>query len=125
MKVNIETIPHNEHRYETVGDYWTDENGVLQIRVSEMGNDKYNTLVAIHEFIEAKLTEWNGIKEQDITDFDIEFEKQREEGNTDEPGFNSIAPYRREHTLATGVELIIASLANVDWNDYEKNINSL
>jgi hypothetical protein len=28
MKINIETIPHSDQRYPTVGDYWDDENGV-------------------------------------------------------------------------------------------------
>lgn len=125
MKIIIETIPHDKQRYPTVGDYQYLEDGSIYITVSEMGDDKYNTLVALHELIEAKLTEWEAIKEQDITAFDVEFEKNRQEGNIDEPGFDSSAPYRKQHTIATGIELLIAAEAGVDWNQYDKVVNSL
>ena len=55
MKILIETIKHSEQRYPTVGDYWTDSDGTLQVRVSEMGDDRYALLVAVHEVIEAFL----------------------------------------------------------------------
>ena len=39
MKINIETIPHGDQRYPTVGDYWDDSDGVVQVRVSEQRVD--------------------------------------------------------------------------------------
>ncbi len=40
MDIHIKTVPHKEQRYNTVGDYWI-EDRVIQIRVSEMGNEDY------------------------------------------------------------------------------------
>lgn len=125
MKIIIETIPHKSHRYETVGDYWEDPDGTLQIRVSEMKNEMYNGMVAVHELVEFLLCRANGIKEQDITDFDMWFESKRKRGNTDEPGFHPIAPYVKEHTIATAVELMMCSGANISWSRYDKKVNSL
>lgn len=125
MKINIETIPHDLQRYPTVGDYWTDENGVLQIRVSDIGNDVFNGLVAVHELVEFLLCKWRGVSEEDITKFDIEYEANREEGNVDEPGFDPKSPYHREHGIATAVELLMCAHIDQSWNEYEKAVNEL
>lgn len=125
MRVLIETIPHDSQRYSTAGDYQYLPDGTVYITVSDIGDEKMETLVAIHELIEERLTKWRGIKEQDITDFDIEFEKNREPGNLDEPGFDKDAPYRAEHLAATGIEMMMCALSGMEWHDYEQKINSL
>ena len=38
MKMKIESIPHDEQRYPTVGDYWVDEHGVEQVVLYKRGN---------------------------------------------------------------------------------------
>ena len=60
MKVVIETVPHEDHRYPTVGDYW-EQDGVDHVRVSAMRDWRYEFLVAIHEMIEMTLTKHRGI----------------------------------------------------------------
>ena len=125
MKIKIKTIPHANHRYETVGDYWVDDEGTKYIVVSDMGNEDYELLVAIHELIEQHLCLKRGIKEREITDFDIEFEKNRPEGNTDEPGDAPDAPYRKEHFFATNIERLISEQLGVDWKTYDDTVNSL
>ena len=128
MEIRIKTIPHEKHRYETVGDYWYDEDGVLQVRVSDMGNTMYETMVAVHEIIEEALTKYRGITEQQIMDFDLAFEKARELGlkkENEEPGFSNDAPYLQEHTLATAVEMMMCSHAGIKWNEYDNAVNSL
>ena len=67
MRIVIETIPHDKHRYETVGDYWYDDMGTLQVRVSDMGNEFYEKMVVIHELIEEALTKQKGISEQETS----------------------------------------------------------
>ena len=124
LNFEIKTIPHNEHRYETVGDYY-EENGKDQIRISDMNNSDYEFLVMIHELIELYLCKKRGIKEGDISAFDIEFEKNREEGNVDEPGDNPNAPYRKEHSFAINIEKQLAIELNVNWADYDNTINNL
>ena len=125
MRIEIQTIPHHEQRYPTVGDYW-DENDVLQIRVSEMRDWRYVILVAVHEIVEAMLARYRGIPEEQIGDFDMAFEKNREEGLVrGEPGDAPDAPYRREHFFATNLERLLAAELGVDWETYEADVDSL
>lgn len=128
MKISIETIPNDCHRYKTCGDYWYDENGVLQIRVSDMGNELYETLIAVHELIEERITKQRGITEQEITDFDLMYEEERSMGlheDWEEPGFDERAPYLDAHTYATSVEMNLCNKLGVDWNHYSNKVNSL
>ena len=125
MKIVIETIKNELQKYPTVGDYWIDEDGTWQIRVSEMDNWKYEMAVAIHELWEQALCFDRGIKEPDITAFDIAFENKREEGNNDEPGDSPKSPYAREHCSATGIERLFISEVNESWSDYDKAVCSL
>ena len=124
-EIYMKVIPHKEQRYKTVGDYWIDKHGVLQIRTSDFSDNRMSMLVLIHELIEVLLTEHRDIKEEDISGFDIEFEKKRKKNNTDEPGDDKNAPYRAEHCIATSVERLMAALLNVPWVDYDKSCNVL
>ena len=118
MNINIKSIPHSEQRYETCGDYWDDEKGT-NIRVSNMGNEDYEFLVAVHELVEQYLCKKRGISEESISAFDIEYEKNRIFEDTSEPGDNKDAPYRKEHFFATSIERLIAGELGVDWKDYD------
>lgn len=125
MRILIETIEHSGQRYPTVGDYQYLEDGTVYITVSRLDDEKMESLIALHEFIEERLTKWRGIKEEAITEFDVAFEKERQPGNIDEPGFNKYAPYRHEHLAATGIEMVMCALAGVEWAEYSEKINSL
>ena len=118
MEYDIKTIPHNEQRYETVGDFWT-KDGVDFIRVSEMEDPRYNFLVALHEFIEQELCKVRGIKTEDIDKFDQDFKGEGE------PGDSPLAIYRREHFFATSLERLMAAELGVDWEEYDDKVNSL
>lgn len=125
IKIVIETIPHESQRYPTVGDYW-EEGGVEQIRVSAMKDWRYEFLVAVHEMIEMALTKYRGIKEETISEFDIAFEKSREERLViGEPGDHPQSPYRDEHFFATNVERLLAAEFGVDWFEYERYVDHL
>ena len=53
MEIYFKTIPEEEQRYETTGDWWIDENGVLQIRCSDyITDEKRQFLIFIHEVVE-------------------------------------------------------------------------
>lgn len=125
MKISVRTIPHKGQRYETVGDWWFDKKGDLQIRVSDMKNWKYELLVAIHEIIEVSLCKDRGITDAKVTSFDKMFEACRAPGNTDEPGDDPQAPYKKEHFFATSLERLLAAELNVDWGAYDKKVNEL
>ena len=52
LRMHIETIPHQTQRYPTVGDYWEEDGGTEQVRVSELPDWRYEALVAVHEMVE-------------------------------------------------------------------------
>ena len=124
-EINIKVIPHNEQRYETVGDYFRDEKGVMQIRVSEMSDKRYAFLVMIHEVAEVMLTETRGISEFDILAFDESFEANRIEGNIEEPGDEPDAPYVDEHCIATAIERLMCAALGIKWKKYDEECNLL
>ncbi len=126
MKICIETIPHEQQRYPTVGDYWEDPDGTEQVRVSRMIDWRYEILVAVHEVVEWALTRERGIREEDISAFDVEYERLRErELVKGEPGDNPKAPYRREHFFATNLERLFAAELGVEWQEYEQYVDEL
>ena len=125
MKIQLRTIPHSEQRYETVGDWENLPDGSLRISVSDMGNDDYAFLVAIHDAVEVWLCTKRGITDEAVSAFDIEYEKNRPEGDESEPGDHPDAPYRKEHFFATNIERMIALELGVDWAQYDQKVMSL
>lgn len=126
MEIHIKTIPHHEHRYETVGDYWY-EGETLEMRVSEMDDD-YVFLVAIHELVESYLCKKRGISVESIDAFDKQFEEDRIKlnwGDDLEPGNDPKAPYKKEHFFAEVIERMVANELKIDWQKYDKTVMSL
>ncbi len=119
-RINI--IDHDEQRYPTTGDWdipHDEKNLFFNVNVSKMRNWRYEMLVGIHELIEAVLCKHAGISEQAVTDFDVEFEKNRKPGDDSEPGDDPRAPYFHQHSFATYVERKLAVQLDVDWDEYE------
>lgn len=125
MRIEIQTIPHSSQRYETVGDFLLDDDGAIQVRVSEMGNDDYAFLVAIHELVELWLCRKRNISFEAIDAFDIAFEAARPEGDLSEPGDDPKSPYRDMHCLATGVERMLCAALGLSWAEYDAAVNAL
>lgn len=123
MKIVIESIPHNTHRYNTIGDYWEDSNGVLQVRVSALGDERKEVLIAIHEVIEFFLCRARNIKEPDILAWDKAVPDSSPYAS--DPGHDPSAPYHREHVFAECVERLVAFELGVNWQEYEKAIDAL
>lgn len=129
MNIAIRTIPHAEQRYETVGDWIFGQDGSLEIRVSDMGNWKYEVLVGLHEAIEALLCHDRGITTEMVDAFDVQWEKDHpnevQGGGPEEPGDDPDCPYRKEHFFATSVERLLAAEFGVDWDEYDSAILAL
>lgn len=104
MKIVIETIPHSEQRYPTVGDwYFTQQNPdgvesplsdapivpihellaspkyVLHIKVSNLTDWRREFLIVVHELCEVGLCVNEGVSQATVDAFDMGFEKEREE----------------------------------------------
>lgn len=124
MNITIKIIPHSEQRYSTAGD-WFFVGDNLEIRVSKMSDWRFEFLVARHELDEVIMCEHEGITQKAVDDFDMQFEKDRPEGDNSEPGDHPKAPYRRPHFRATTNERIMADSLGVDWQKYEAELNAL
>jgi hypothetical protein len=125
MKIQLQTIPHSEQPYPTVGNWANLPDGSIQIDVSDMGNEDYALLVAVHELVEVWLCNKRSITDEAVSAFDIEYEKNRPEGDESEPGDSPESPYRKEHFFATNIERMIALELGVDWAQYDKAVMSL
>lgn len=125
MKITIETIPHEQQDYPTVGNWKILSDGSLKIEVSDMGNEDYNFLVGTHEAIEVWLCKKRGITQEAVDAFDKSYEANRTEGDESEPGDDAAAPYRKEHFFATSIERLLASELGVNWNEYSDRVISL
>lgn len=142
MNVRIEVIPHDQQRYSTCGDWYFEPNGEdLIIRVSKLSDPRFEALVAVHELVEVLLCKQNGVTQEAVDKYDMEFENYRQaaideaaelghhedkvELQIAEPGDQKDAPYRIEHCFATGVERLLAANLGVVWADYEKELESL
>jgi hypothetical protein len=125
LNINIQTIPHDEQRYETVGDYWMGTDAVMQFRVSEMDNWRFELAIAVHELVEWGLVKLAGVSLDEIDDFDKAFEARRDVGDFSEPGDDPQAPYHTQHCIATGVERILIACLGVSWKEYDDAVNAL
>jgi len=122
----ITTIPHRSQDYPTVGNWSVKQPYKLgMIEVSRMDDWRYCMLVALHELVELVLCLNDGIKEEEVTKFDIAFEKKRKAGNTAEPGNVRKAPYYKQHQFATKLEKLFAKQLGVNWDKYDKVVNKL
>ena len=118
LTIEIKTIPHIHHRYNTLGDYFGHDRARF-IAITEMGNPWAEFLVAYHELTEQALCLKRGISEEAITAFDIDFENKRLSGSvTGEPGDCRDAPYYREHQEATMAEKKMCNNLGMDWDAY-------
>jgi len=139
MKILIDTIPHTEQRYPTVGDWYFEElqlssnpedkpEQVLRIRVSEMSDWRHEACVAIHELAEVLMCKQAGITTEQVDFYDKNYEKLRAEGllpdPNSEPGDEPEAPYFRQHVVASAIERLLAGEMEVDWNKYADEVEA-
>ena len=124
MKVTIEVIPNEKQRYPTVGDWvWIGDD--LTIYVSDMGNWRYEMLVAFHELAECLICKHRGISQAAVESFDILYDKLRQEGDKSQPGDSPHAPYYQEHQFANCVENLLALQLGVNWEQYGEAVDGL
>jgi hypothetical protein len=129
MEIHIKTISKERMRIiGGVGDYWYDEDGILQIRVVDLGDEFMEKSIAVHELIEEALTKKRGLTEPEIQAFDEYHDMSVKMGMAlpeNEPGHEPDCPYRNEHCFAESVEMGMFAMSGLSWKEYEHKINSL
>ena len=115
MKFILSTISRQEQRYDTLGDWFTDIDGVHVIRVTEQPQDRRHAwLLMLHEFVEMVLCMQRGISQETVDKWDMEWKGEGE------PGADASSPYYHEHLFAETLERYLASELGVEWSDYER-----
>ena len=112
MNFTSKAIPPSSMRYVTTGDWEWMPNGELKLSVAEYGNEDGQFLVLLHELVEAWLCKKAGVKEIDVSKFDIAHP------DLEEPGDSPEAPYYHQHLVATQIERIACQAAGIDWNEH-------
>lgn len=117
FNIRIDTIPHSNQRYNTVGDWYYDETlRVPRIFVSQMSDWKYEFLVGLHEMVEWVLCSTSNITPKQVDEWDMSH------AESDDPGSIIECPYFYQHKTAVLVEKIVCHIMNIDWNVYEDEI---
>jgi len=116
--VTVHVVPHAEQRYDTTGD-WQWKDGGLVVTVSDLGNQRFNLLVAAHEITEALLCKRDGVTEASVDAWDLAYSDE------DEPGEVEGCPYFSQHEEASWVERELADLMGVDWDEYSESFARL
>jgi hypothetical protein len=147
LDVIVVNVPHKQQRYPTCGDWFVLPATHmfpkrLMVVVSKMPDWRYQALVAHHELTEALLCIQHGVDSAAVDEFDMAYEKTREENaygdyspfyapcgcrmtETSEPGDDIHAPYYKEHQVATQFEREMASQLGVNWEEYEAAVLQL
>lgn len=116
-RITINFIPQEDQRYATVGDWFNSgqiDNKIINVSKMDI---RYEYLVAIHELIELALCDLNGISAKQVDAFDLSHLA------SEEPGMESDCPYRWQHLLATGIEMQLAAVMDIDWKGYEEYLD--
>src|SRR6266581_569776 len=112
--IHIENVRQQDQRYSTLGDYFEGKNGVIEIRISNLGNSDFEFLITLHELCEQYLVRKMGISNETIDAWDLAH------SDADEPGDLEGCPYRDAHEWAAAMEQVMGAKLGVDWDEYEK-----
>lgn len=111
-------------RNHQVDDYWYDEDGTFQIRVAEeLSDERRKQAVILHALWEMLTCRHAGVTIQAIDMWDAHFQGFVAPG--EEAGDDPNCPYYRQHQGATIVERMYIEQTDDNWQEYEKEVNSL
>lgn len=116
--LSVVVIPQHKQRYPTVGDWIFKKDRSIAMKISDMGNEDYEFMVAIHEAVEAWLCRKRGISEESVTAFDTSIYGLALE----DPGSDLKAPYHKEHMVALEIERMLCREMGLNWDKYEQRL---
>jgi hypothetical protein len=116
MKIEIQFIPHANHKHTTIG-YWYVENDTLTIQISEEICWENRVAVLFHELIESAWCISKGITTAECDAFDDMFELEYASGlwpKSVEAGFDKRCPYRKGHVWGSRFEKLVLWILGAD-----------
>ena len=118
MRIEVRTIPHAKQRYDTCGDYFLDEDGVLQLRISNAKDWRSEAAVLVHELVEYFLVRRSRVKLEVIDQWD------RDHVDAEEPGDVEDCPYAKQHRFAENLERLLVAELGLSWADHERLVRA-
>jgi Mn-dependent DtxR family transcriptional regulator len=106
-------------RYPSAGDWYCADDNELLIDVVNLGNRKYEQLIAVHELIEAILCEHHGISPEVVDEWD------KTHQDISEPGLYPGCPYRAEHNIANYLEQFLGAQIGVNFTEVDEAIERM
>lgn len=122
MNIEIEFIPHKQHRFTTIG-YWFVQDGTLYIQVSNEISWQNKIATVFHELIEAGICISKGITTEECDAFDAQFEEEYKRKKWDintEAGLDKRCPYRKGHIWGNRLEWLVMFLLGADKKIHDK-----
>jgi len=126
-EIVVRFIPHNEQRYNTVGDWYFSKNAnkirmnnngsVLVLTISIYPTWQFGAYTGLHELAESLLCSAAGITPETVDDFDLNYE------GDGEPGGEPDAPYYLQHVFSAGIEEDICNVVSGPdawWGAYDE-----
>ncbi len=127
MKIDIQFIPHSQHKFTTIG-HWFVDNDTLTIQISEEICWPNKIAVLFHELIESCMCISKGITTEECDAFDEIFEREYELGiwpKSVEAGYDPRCPYRRGHIWGSRFERVVIFLLGASWKDCNAECDKL
>lgn len=116
----LSTTDIKKMRYKSADDWFdpdvTKDDVTFATLTADHGKDDYNFLVLMHALVEQYLCYKHGIKDKEVTKFDMD------NPDLDDPGNDPKAPYHNEHLIANDIEAMLSAALDVKWVDYEAAI---
>lgn len=126
MNIHILVIPESEQRKEVNGaDWFFDEKGDLQVRVSPMSDWRYEIALAFHEAFEAVLCKQNGVTQKQVDDFDMAYDLAHPNDPDLNAGDEADAPYSSEHNYSEIVDRLFIGACGLKWGPYMKELGEV
>jgi hypothetical protein len=126
LDIHIKTVPHSHIRAEGAGDWHVNNNGSVEVLVSDLdGSWESELAVAIHELVECYMCRDMDINDDDVTRFDMQFEQERANGKHSleaESGDDMRSPYRKQHLAAIHVERAVCHALGLNWDVHNEYV---
>lgn len=127
MNIDVQFVPHTQHRYSTIG-YWRVEDDILHIEISQEICWENRISVLFHELIEAAWCITHGITTAECDAFDDLFEREYTEGirpKSVEAGHDKRCPYRKGHIWGCRFEWLVLFILGADKKKCDAECDAL